>query len=234
MGGARLLLERHPPERHRGGRRPGRGVVVEPPRDRRRRARDRRDRLAPRRSRRWPATRPPAACRSRSPPTTSSRARTSCSTRTTGTWAACTARSTGPTCCRGASAPSMAAELTPRRSAGRHAPRGRARAARRGVRRHAPRASAPRCASCAERLARDPDACALAGRTSAAPRPRRARQAARRVPRRRSSPAPTQCFFGADRSYHEARRRFVYKLGAPCAVTPATAPVAFPAAVAQA
>ena len=25
--------------------------------------------------------------------------------------------------------------------------------------------------------------------------------------------------FGADRSYHEARRRFVYKLGSPCAVT---------------
>jgi len=38
-----------------------------------------------------------------------------------------------------------------------------------------------------------------------------------------------ECFFGADRSYHEARRRFVYKLGAPCAVaTPrsARAPVA--------
>jgi putative two-component system hydrogenase maturation factor HypX/HoxX len=30
-----------------------------------------------------------------------------------------------------------------------------------------------------------------------------------------------ECFFGADRSYHEARRRFVYKTGAPCAVTPA-------------
>ena len=29
------------------------------------------------------------------------------------------------------------------------------------------------------------------------------------------------CFFGEDRSYHEARRRFVHKLGAPCAVTPA-------------
>ncbi len=28
------------------------------------------------------------------------------------------------------------------------------------------------------------------------------------------------CFFGDDRSYHEARRRFVYKLGAPCAATP--------------
>ena len=31
------------------------------------------------------------------------------------------------------------------------------------------------------------------------------------------------CFFGEDRSYHEARRRFVYKLGAPCAVTPTVA-----------
>jgi putative two-component system hydrogenase maturation factor HypX/HoxX len=30
-----------------------------------------------------------------------------------------------------------------------------------------------------------------------------------------------ECFFGANRSYHEARRRFVYKLGAPCAVDPA-------------
>ena len=29
-----------------------------------------------------------------------------------------------------------------------------------------------------------------------------------------------ECFFGSDRSYHEARARFVYKLGAPCAVTP--------------
>jgi putative two-component system hydrogenase maturation factor HypX/HoxX len=28
------------------------------------------------------------------------------------------------------------------------------------------------------------------------------------------------CFFGEDRSYHEARHRFVHKLGAPCAVTP--------------
>jgi putative two-component system hydrogenase maturation factor HypX/HoxX len=27
-----------------------------------------------------------------------------------------------------------------------------------------------------------------------------------------------ECFFGADRSYHEARRRFVLKLGAPCAL----------------
>jgi putative two-component system hydrogenase maturation factor HypX/HoxX len=28
-----------------------------------------------------------------------------------------------------------------------------------------------------------------------------------------------RCFFGEDRGYHEARSRFVYKLGAPCAVT---------------
>ena len=43
-----------------------------------------------------------------------------------------------------------------------------------------------------------------------------------------------ECFFGGDRSYHEARRRFVYKRGAPCAVaapaTPRSAPT--PAAVA--
>jgi putative two-component system hydrogenase maturation factor HypX/HoxX len=27
-----------------------------------------------------------------------------------------------------------------------------------------------------------------------------------------------RCFFGEDRSYHQARHRFVHKLGAPCAV----------------
>jgi putative two-component system hydrogenase maturation factor HypX/HoxX len=37
-----------------------------------------------------------------------------------------------------------------------------------------------------------------------------------------------RCFFGEDRSYHEARRRFVHKLGAPCAVTPSVAPAAAP------
>ena len=31
------------------------------------------------------------------------------------------------------------------------------------------------------------------------------------------------CFFGDDRSYHEARTRFVYKLGAPCVVAPIVA-----------
>jgi putative two-component system hydrogenase maturation factor HypX/HoxX len=31
------------------------------------------------------------------------------------------------------------------------------------------------------------------------------------------------CFFGPDRSYHEARHRFVHKLGAPCLVTPVAA-----------
>jgi putative two-component system hydrogenase maturation factor HypX/HoxX len=30
-----------------------------------------------------------------------------------------------------------------------------------------------------------------------------------------------ECFFGPDRSYHEARHGFVHKLGAPCLVTPA-------------
>ena len=27
-----------------------------------------------------------------------------------------------------------------------------------------------------------------------------------------------ECFFGSDRSYHDARHRFVHKLGAPCIV----------------
>jgi putative two-component system hydrogenase maturation factor HypX/HoxX len=35
-----------------------------------------------------------------------------------------------------------------------------------------------------------------------------------------------RCFFGPDRSYHEARRRFVHKLGAPCEAAP---PAALPA-----
>jgi putative two-component system hydrogenase maturation factor HypX/HoxX len=33
-----------------------------------------------------------------------------------------------------------------------------------------------------------------------------------------------ECFFGDDPSYHEARHRFVHKLGAPCTVIPAAAP----------
>jgi putative two-component system hydrogenase maturation factor HypX/HoxX len=32
-----------------------------------------------------------------------------------------------------------------------------------------------------------------------------------------------ECFFGPDRSYHDARHRFVHKLGAPCLVTPSAA-----------
>ena len=36
-----------------------------------------------------------------------------------------------------------------------------------------------------------------------------------------------ECFFGADRSYHEARARFVYKTGAPCTVTAAPEQDAF-------
>jgi putative two-component system protein, hydrogenase maturation factor HypX/HoxX len=32
-------------------------------------------------------------------------------------------------------------------------------------------------------------------------------------------------FIGADRSYHEARRRFVYKLGSPCAGDNGMSPV---------
>ena len=56
---------------------------------------------------------------------------------------------------------------------------------------------------------------ALARRLDKAPpaRARRARQAAPRIPREELARSH-RCFFGPDPSYHEARRRFVYKLGA--------------------
>ena len=38
-----------------------------------------------------------------------------------------------------------------------------------------------------------------------------------------------ECFFGENRSYHEARRRFVYKSGAPCAVPVVAMPAPRPA-----
>ena len=39
------------------------------------------------------------------------------------------------------------------------------------------------------------------------------------LPSRGTGPC-VRCFFGDDHSYHEARQRFVHKLGAPCAVAP--------------
>jgi putative two-component system protein, hydrogenase maturation factor HypX/HoxX len=43
-----------------------------------------------------------------------------------------------------------------------------------------------------------------------------------------------RCFFGEDRSYHQARHRFVYKLGAPCTVSPTAATAAPAGALARA
>jgi putative two-component system protein, hydrogenase maturation factor HypX/HoxX len=91
----------------------------------------------------------------------------------------------------------------------------------------------------AERLARHPDR----GHWLEEKRRRRARDEQIKplsVYRSEELARSHECFFGADRSYHEARRRFVYKLGAPCAVTPPpveprpAAPVAFQAVVAPA
>jgi putative two-component system hydrogenase maturation factor HypX/HoxX len=74
----------------------------------------------------------------------------------------------------------------------------------------------------AERLARRPD---LAHRLEEK-RLRRARDE-RRKPleayRAEEMTRSHECFFGRDRSYHEARRRFVYKLGAPAASVDAPA-----------
>jgi putative two-component system hydrogenase maturation factor HypX/HoxX len=72
----------------------------------------------------------------------------------------------------------------------------------------------------AEDLARDPESVARL----AAKRQARARDEARKplaAYRAEELARSHECFFGADRRYHEARRRFVYKAGAPCAVTPA-------------
>jgi putative two-component system protein, hydrogenase maturation factor HypX/HoxX len=79
----------------------------------------------------------------------------------------------------------------------------------------------------AERLARNPDV----GHWLEGKRRRRARDHACKPLNAYRAEELTRsytCFFGEDRSYHEARHRFVYKLGAPCAVTPATAPADVP------
>jgi putative two-component system hydrogenase maturation factor HypX/HoxX len=71
----------------------------------------------------------------------------------------------------------------------------------------------------AEALARDPDF----GRRLEAKRRRRAREEAVKpldAYRKEELARSYRCFFGDDRSYHEARHRFVHKLGAPCAITP--------------
>ena len=72
----------------------------------------------------------------------------------------------------------------------------------------------------AERLARLPD---LGRRLEGKPR-RRARDEAIKpldAHRKEELARSYRCFFGEDRSYHEARHRFVHKLGAPGAVAPA-------------
>jgi putative two-component system protein, hydrogenase maturation factor HypX/HoxX len=71
----------------------------------------------------------------------------------------------------------------------------------------------------AERLARTPDL----GQCLNEKRRRRARDEENKpldAYRKEELARSYRCFFGEDRSYHEARRRFVHKLGAPCAVTP--------------
>ena len=71
----------------------------------------------------------------------------------------------------------------------------------------------------AERLARLPDL----GRRLEGKRRRRARDEAIKpldAHRKEELARSYRCFFGEDRSYHEARHRFVHKLGAPCAVAP--------------
>jgi len=70
----------------------------------------------------------------------------------------------------------------------------------------------------AERLARTPDL----GQRLEDERRRRARDEEIKplnAYRKEELARSYRCFFGEDRSYHQARHRFVYKLGAPCALT---------------
>ena len=70
----------------------------------------------------------------------------------------------------------------------------------------------------AERLARTPDL----GQRLEDKRRRRARDEEIKplnAYRKEELARSYRCFFGEDRSYHQARHRFVYKLGAPCALT---------------
>jgi putative two-component system hydrogenase maturation factor HypX/HoxX len=70
----------------------------------------------------------------------------------------------------------------------------------------------------AERLARSPS---VSDRLDAKRQTRRRDEAIKPLSAYRTEELSRshKCFFGSDRSYHEARHRFVYKLGAPCAVT---------------
>ena len=72
----------------------------------------------------------------------------------------------------------------------------------------------------AERLGRQPRACPAC--SSAKRRARRRDEQIKPLSAYRTEELVRshECFFGEDRSYHEARHRFVHKLGAPCAVAP--------------
>ena len=221
-GRPRLLLQRHPPQRDRGGRGPGHRVVVEPARDRRRRARHRRDRLAPgdlgagrrRRGRR-------RAVRAGRRPRRGARGRRAQPVLPAHGRALRLRVLDLPDAAPDRPRADRRADLGAVR-ADRHPPRRRDRAARRRLRRG--RAALPRPGR-----ARSPPswpACPTWRRCS---RPSGARAGATSRSSRSRPTAPRswrkshECFFGPDRSYHEARHRFVHKLGAPCVVTPAAA-----------
>ena len=111
----------------------------------------------------------------------------------------------------------MTAGSRPRRSTRSARAGGRDRAARRAfgdTAEELPRRRPP----LAERLARRPG-CAPAGR-EAPPRARDEQRKPLAAYRDEELARSHECFFGPDRSYHEARRRFVYKLGAVDVVTP--------------
>ena len=214
----RLLLQRHPPQRDRGGAGPGHRVLAQPARHRRRRARDRGDRLAPgdlgagrRRGRGRRAVRDGGRPR-RGPPRRRAQPLLPAHGR--------------PLRLRVLHVPDAAPHRrradrasSRRRRSARSAPAGRSRSAC-STRRSAttPRASRPRSAGSPSGSPRHDDH----ARWLEEKRRRRAVDEQIKplsVYRTEELARSHECFFGADRSYHEARSRFVYKTGAPCKVS---------------
>jgi putative two-component system hydrogenase maturation factor HypX/HoxX len=133
-----------------------------------------------------------------------------CSTRTTRTWATCTARSTGPTCCRAASGGRAARHAA--RDAGPAADGGRrggvARPGRRGAS-TTPRRFAPQALQRAP--PRWPPRTICTERVRQAARSRDDERASRWPPTATRNWRMHRNFYGFDPSYHVARHHFVHR-----------------------
>ena len=127
-------------------------------------------------------------------------------------WATSTARSTGRTCCRAASAPEQVRAVTGTASRSGVAAGGCDGAHRRPFRRNAGGVPSPRSRRGRARLPRTPDFDRMLAGEECAPRGGRGGEAARRPTAREELERMKLNFFGFDPSYHVARYHFVCKV----------------------